>query len=1126
MTRSPLSRARRAASDTRLLRILLRGLRKKSEGPLRTTLHILRAEQTALADGVLVVDEEGCVLTHNDRLLEMWGAEKNLTRESDFLGFALPLLSDPNRFMNEFRAISANRQASRSNEILTLNDGRALSITTLPVVLDDEQTRGRIWYFRDVTTIIRAEQLQAALFRIADISRSARDLNELFSSFHRIVGELMDATNFYIALVDEDSGMLDFPYFVDEIDPAPPRISAKGLTGHVLRTGEALLAGAARVEQMVARGETEDLGAPSVDWLGVPLSSGSRTFGVLVVQSYRESVRFTPRDKEILVFVSQHVAAAIEQKRREQALLESENRYRQMFKNNQAVKMVIDPESGAIVDANPAACAFYDYTSDELRQRTLPEISLSSPDETRAKLQLAAAEKQGYFLTRHRLSSGEIRDVEIHSGPIEVRGRRLIYAIIHDVTERNRAEKALRRSEEHFRSLIENASDMIAIVDVQGTLHYTSPSVERILGYRPQSITGSNIYDCAHPEDMTAVAKALTEAFEGISSDNPVEIRIRHQDGAWRTIEGMTHRLDRESGERLVVNSRDVTDRKHTEAVLHTHSAALEASMDGIAIINERGEFNYVNHAFLKLFGYRNRTDLIGQRWTLVQTRRSYPRLMKEILPSFLVNGEWRGESHGRRRDGHSFPIEVSMTRIGSGSAVCVIRDITERALAEEQIKHLAYHDALTNLPNRLLFQDRLTVALQHAQREVQKLAVLFLDLDRFKVINDSMGHDAGDSLLQEVAKRLQRCVRESDTVSRMGGDEFTVLLTNIGSSDDATRIARKILDAIRQPFRVTGREVHTSTSVGISLYPEDGSEAESLLKTADMAMYQAKELGRNNYQLFNAQVNARNTERMQIENDLRQALARREFVLHYQPIFDLRNGRIHGMEALIRWAHPELGLVSPAQFIPVAEGTGLMVPVGEWVLETACIQTREWHARGYGDLSVAVNLSVAQLQQHDLVERVKQILADTGLRASYLELEITESGAMQRPDSSIRALEQLRALGIRISLDDFGTGHSSLSHLKRFPIDTLKIDQSFIRDISDDPDTAAIVTGIIAMGHTLRMKVVGEGVELDVQRQFLFENRCDFMQGFLFHPPVPADAFERLLAQEGEKSGQWARRH
>jgi diguanylate cyclase (GGDEF)-like protein/PAS domain S-box-containing protein len=1087
---------------------------------------ILEAQQKATQGGVAVIGNDGTSLAHNGRLLEIFDLsidEERTLLQGQPLAMIATRTADP-RFFQSFAHSGMSGGEESSEATFDLTNGRTVTCRVIQARTGNKGTIGTVWVFTDQTEQLRAEKLQSALFRISEISRSAGDLHDLFASLHSVVDELMDATNFFIALHDESSDLLDFAYFVDEVDSTPqPRPPGRTLTGYVLRTGMPLLATPATFEELTSRGEVENIGAPSVDWLGAPLISAGKTFGTIVVQSYDEQLRYGETEREILMFVARHVAAAIEQKRREDALRESETRYRQMFRNNQAVKLVIDPASGDIIDANPSACEFYGWSPAELKKKKIWEINVLTPDEIRAHMAQAQSQQRTFFVFKHRLASGEIRDVEVHSGPIEVGGRSLLYSIIHDITERRKTEKQLRRSEEHFRSLIENASDMIAIVDVQGTFHYSSPSVKRILGYDPQSTVGGNIFDIAHPEDVPLAEKALGRAFEGQEMSQVLELRVRHHDGSWRHLEGLTHRLEAESAERLVVNCRDVTDRKLAEQKLLTHSAAMEASMDGIAIIDSTGHFTYVNQALLKLFGYRRPGDLIGARWTLLAPRQSAARFLKKAFADFERSGEWRGESEAQTRDGHRFSIEASLTRIATTrSVVCVVRDTTERAVAEEQIRHLAYHDALTGLPNRLLFRDRLTIALQRAQREKQKVAVMFLDLDRFKIINDSLGHDFGDALLQEVGRRISGCLRETDTVSRLGGDEFTILLPSLHDAEDAAKIARKVLAVLRKPMELRGREYHATTSIGIAIYPDDGSDVETLQKNADTAMYGAKEHGRDTYQIYNSAINAKAMERLEIENGLRHALVHKTFVLHYQPIFDLRQGRIHGMEALIRWKSPDRGLVPPAEFIPVAESSGLMRAIGDWVLATACRQAREWHTRGFTNLSLAVNLSMTQLQQPDLVEKIATILEVSGMPPGLLQLEITESVAMERPEETTAVLQRIAALGVRISLDDFGIGHSSLNYLRRFPAHTLKIDQSFIQELGEDQRSDEIVKAIIAMGHTLRMEIVAEGVEQDHQRAILHEQRCDLMQGFLFHPAIPADEFEAMLLDHNISANQW----
>lgn len=442
-----------------------------------------------------------------------------------------------------------------------------------------------------------------------------------------------------------------------------------------------------------------------------------------------------------------------------------------------------------------------------------------------------------------------------------------------------------------------------------------------------------------------------------------------------------------------------------------------------------------------------------------------------------------------------------------------------ERQQAEANLQHQTHFDALTNLPNRVLFEDRLTLALAHAAQERKMLAVTFVDLDRFKTIVDTLGHGVGDDLLRQVANRLAACLPPDGTLARLGGDEFVVLLPLIDRADKAVQLAHQFIEALQPAFQSNGHELHLTTSIGISLYPYDGEEAETLLKNADTALYRAKERGRNNYQLYTPAMNARAFERLAMENSLRKALERREFLLHYQPQVDAKTGVIVGVETLLRWRHPDLGLVYPSEFIGLAEETGLIVPLGTWVLRTACAQNKAWRDAGWPLISVAVNLSSRQFQNHHLVEMISQILEETGLDPAALELEITESVAMQNADYSSVLLRDLKRRGIQIALDDFGTGYSSLSYLKTFPIDTLKIDQSFVRDLTEDSNDAAIANAIIVLAHSLKLQVVAEGVENATQARFLEEHGCDRWQGFMVSHPLSASAFEALWKTRLQKT-------
>jgi len=441
-------------------------------------------------------------------------------------------------------------------------------------------------------------------------------------------------------------------------------------------------------------------------------------------------------------------------------------------------------------------------------------------------------------------------------------------------------------------------------------------------------------------------------------------------------------------------------------------------------------------------------------------------------------------------------------------------REMAERRQAEERIVYLAYHDGLTDLPNRRLFEDRLGQELSRLRWRKRVMAVLFLDIDRFKQINDHLGHHIGDALLVAFSERLKRCLRPGDTVARLGGDEFAILLTDLARERDVTVIIQKILDSLIKPINIEGSDLSVTTSIGVSLSPKDGEDTSTLLKTADMAMYRAKEEGGNSFQYYDPALQKQRTEWLSLESALRQAVERQEFLLHYQPQVDLDSGRIVGVEALVRWMHSENGLVPPNKFIPLAEETGLIVPIGEWVLRTACAQAVIWRSGGFKDLRIAVNLSPRQFRQKNLIETVGRVLKETGIEPRCVELELTES-IMQNAEASIKALRQLNAMGLEISIDDFGMGYSSLSYLKRFPINTLKIDQAFIRHLTDDPDDPVIVTAIITLAHNLRLKAIAEGVETAEQLKLLRLLRCDRIQGYYFSHPLPADEISTLLAED-----------
>jgi len=561
-------------------------------------------------------------------------------------------------------------------------------------------------------------------------------------------------------------------------------------------------------------------------------------------------------------------------------------------------------------------------------------------------------------------------------------------------------------------------------------------------------------------------------------------------------------------------------------AELHDSEAYIHAVLDnvneGIIVIDEAGTIVSFNTAAEKIFGYgapeiinHNFGQLVStENFELTGKYRKYSEKGQQEVSLFGVNRE----VVGLRKNFSAFPLELKTSQLSIQNRLLYItsaRDISDRKDAEQRIRYMASHDSLTNLPNRTLLQDRIQQTLAHNRRRKQQAAVLFIDLDKFKAINDTLGHDYGDGLLKEVAERLLPEVRSEDTVARQGGDEFIILLCQISHPQDAGTIAQELLNALTRPFYIKGKELHVSASIGIAIFPEDGDTTETLMKNSDIAMYHAKESGRGNFQFFSAKLNAQALEKQSLIVDLRHAIERNELFLVYQPVVDMLSGDVTGMEVLLRWQHPVIGLVSPVKFIPLAEESGLILSIGEWVLKAACAQLLAWQNQGYGVPRLAINLSAKEFRQKTLAANIAFILKEAGVEANSIGIEITESMLVQNIDEVVETLLQLSNMGLEISIDDFGTGYSSLSYLKRFPINKLKIDKSFVDDIATHPDDAAIVKAIIAMAHGLSMKVVTEGVETKEQLDFLRQHGCEQYQGYFFSKPLPsAEIAAKFLRQ------------
>nr|WP_244325679.1 EAL domain-containing protein [Shewanella aestuarii] len=688
----------------------------------------------------------------------------------------------------------------------------------------------------------------------------------------------------------------------------------------------------------------------------------------------------------------------------------------------------------------------------------------------------------------------------------------------HNKLEKQREfEQSIQASEERLKLALWASGDGMWDWNIKENKVYRTNVVPNV----SQESMQKSLIDNIHQEDKPRVEKLLQDHLEGHSEFFEAEYRVQSEPGKWSWLLDRGQVVERNNKNepiRMAGTHKDITSRKETENELKLSSQVLFSMNEAVVV----GELDYrirsVNPAFSRITGFSHK-QVAGKHFLYLALGKQTRDFYLSVEAQLLRHKHWAGEIliRTQNRKGILAWLEINQVIDNKGETshfVAVFTDITSRKKAEEDLRVLANFDPLTGLPNRTLFQDRLNHAITKAHRNQQIVALLFLDLDRFKLINDSMGHHIGDLLLKAVSSRLQNAVREGDTVARLGGDEFTLILEGVKKSEAVTIIADKVLQAFEQPFLLDDKTLTISPSIGISLYPDDATETTSLIKFADTAMYHAKSLGRNNFQFYTSQLNQYATRHVELEAGLKQAIELKELSLVYQPKFDVKTEKIIGLEALLRWHSKELGFISPAEFIPLAEETGMINEIGHWAINQACSQLAKWHQHGFEHISVAVNLSARQLRA-DIIPTIEVALAVSGLPASALELELTESMIMGNPQDSVKILNQLKAIGLTISIDDFGTGYSSLSYLKRFPIDTLKIDREFVRDIIEDPDDAAITSAIITLAHSLELNVVAEGVETNEQLAFLRKGGCDQVQGFLLSKPLAADDCLARLQQE-----------
>ncbi len=661
----------------------------------------------------------------------------------------------------------------------------------------------------------------------------------------------------------------------------------------------------------------------------------------------------------------------------------------------------------------------------------------------------------------------------------------------------------------------------IIISDPHGIIEYVNARFTRNTGYAADEVIGKPAGHQRSGQTDRETYRALWQALRA-GRDWHGELLNRRKNGKlyWDDVHIVPLMDAAGQVAHYLSIQEDISDRKHDEDTLRLWATVFENTGEAVMITDADNRIVSVNQAFTDITGFAP-GEVIGEDPSILGSGRHDAAFFADMWHRLAASGHWQGEIWDRRKSGEIYPkwlgiSAVRDTRERLTHYVAIFSDISERKAAQERIEYLARHDALTGLPNRVLLADRVEQALAHADRNQRKLALLFLDLDRFKTINDSLGHPVGDALLREFTRRLLLTVRESDTVCRLGGDEFVVLVSDLQDDDTAGTVAQKLLEVTLTPFEIEGHTLSVSVSIGVALYPTDGDSFDTLLKKADTAMYHAKDAGRNTYRFFTEQMNIDVVERLFIQNRLQQAVDRQEFVLHYQPQIALGTGRIIGAEALVRWQNPELGLLGPDRFVAMAEENGTIVAIGDWVLREACRQARRWADEGMDKLSMAVNISTLQLHQNDFAERVLRILGETGHDPRRLELEFTESILIHDVERVLHQIRQLKAAGIGIAIDDFGTGYSSLSYLKQLDVDRLKIDRSFVRDIGSDPDDAAIVRAITQMARSLRLKTLAEGAETSEQTRFLLAEGCEEVQGFLYSRPVDAAAFGKLYRDSG----------
>lgn len=1127
--------------------------------PARLSEQQHRALWEATSDAIIVIDEQSIIQYANPAVESIFGYSFD-----EIVGRPLSILQ-PERLRLAHRQglgrylTTGTRQLDwRATEAVGLHrSGREFPLEISFNDIDADGHRMFAAFLRDISERARAEGMQAALHKISEAAHSAPDLQGLFEAIHQIISELLPAKNFYVALYDEATDTISFPYWVDELDPQPePRklSERRGLTGLVLTTGEPLLLSPDTIHSVARRPDVTVIGTGGVDWLGVPLKTSRGTIGVLTVQNYTGTSRYTEKDKELLQFVSDQVAAAIERKQAQQAKLESEERFRSVFDRSPMIIALLTYPEGCIQEINGAGLEAFGLSRDEVLGRSIDELKLwVDPGERQRFLELL--QENGSvrnFETRMRRRNGDVFTALYSGSLVTMAGRSYCLNSVQDISDRKRAEQW----QEHYADTLELitadaptssvltslcrfaeaqsdgllCSILLVSPDGKRLLHGAAPNLPAFFNDEVDGLEiGPHIGSCgtaAHTRQLVVVEDIATHPdwAEGrdvaaraglgacwshpiLSADSRIlgTFAIYRREPSSPTPEDL--QLIRQSAGLAAV----ALERAKHHADQRLAKVVFEQSVEGIMVADTDERVLMVNQSFETLTGF-SAEEVIGQLPNFLDPERDIALHQDERRASLAATGRWKGELWGKKKNGDIYPLSMSVATVVDDDGmpshyISIITDVSDQKIQAARIEQLAFYDSLTGLPNRALFLDRLEHTLVSSKRHGGNGALLFLDLNRFKEINDSQGHAVGDLALAEVARRLQSASRKEETLARLGGDEFVLIAEN-ADVQAAVRIATRLQRALSEPLELAGHSYSIGASIGIAFYPADGQTSQDLIKRTDIAMYRAKADG-GGYRLYQPEMGAALDKRLTVAQRLVRALEEGRLQLHYQPQIDLASGGVIGAEALLRWNDPELGFVSPAEFIPVAEERGLMGVLGDWVLREACRQINAWADDGLRlNGRLAINVSALQMEDPDIVGRLMEIVHDAGLSPEQFELELTESSMMVDPERAVEVLELLNAAGFGLSIDDFGTGYSSLAYLKRFSADQIKIDISFVRNMLTDANDHTIVTTIIAMATSLGLTTTAEGVEEAGQAAALLSLGCNYAQGYHFGRPEPAQLF------------------